>query len=157
MLHSCSHDKIALAAVACIGGPFEDRVRAAALLRGLDVGWFVGGIVRRYALSATELEMARLRRLVSGADQPILCGLRYVVEQALRRPSPQSRPVWIARMMRRRGCERRHLEQIRINPARIRQRRRNWRIRWERIRRGARRSCPIGRLLSARPPCAGAP
>src|SRR5512136_2434892 len=34
------------------------------------------------------------------------------------------------------------LEQIRINPARIRQRRRNWRIRWERIRRGARRSCP---------------
>ncbi len=109
MLHSCSHDEIASAAVACIGGAFEDRVRAAALLRGLDVGRCVGGIVRRYARSATELEMARLRRFVSGADQPILCGLRYVVEQALRRPSPQSRPVWIARMVRRRGYEARRL------------------------------------------------
>ncbi len=29
MLHSCSHDKVASAAVACIGGAFEDRARAA--------------------------------------------------------------------------------------------------------------------------------
>jgi hypothetical protein len=68
MRHSCSHHKIASAAVVCTGGAFEDRVLAAALPRGLDVGWFVGGIVRRYAQSATELEMARLRRLVSGAE-----------------------------------------------------------------------------------------
>ncbi|MBI1867303.1 MAG: hypothetical protein HYS06_03255 [Methylocystis sp.] len=83
MIHSCSNDKVAQAAVACIGGHFAERVRAAAHERGLNAGRFVASVMRDFALRANEETRAILQRKIAGADQPLLDGLRQVVEGAL--------------------------------------------------------------------------
>lgn len=83
MIHSCSNDKVAQAAVACIGGHFAERVRLAARENGLNAGRFVAIVMRDYALRANDEARAMLRGKIAGADQPILRGLYYVVEQAL--------------------------------------------------------------------------
>ncbi len=102
MLHSCSHEGVAQAAVACIGDPFADRVRAAARRRGVGVGVgsFVAGVVREYARQASESDLARLRRSIAGTDQPILVALRCVVEQALQDLAPRPRPPSALRRIR---------------------------------------------------------
>lgn len=83
LIHSCSNDKVAQAALACIGGRFADRVRAAAHEKGVNVGRFVAVVVRDFARRADETAREALRETVSGADQPLLSGLRAVLEPAL--------------------------------------------------------------------------
>jgi hypothetical protein len=83
MINSCSNEKVAQAAVACIGGQFAERVRAVALENGLSVGRLISFVVRDYAMRADEEARALLYARMAGADQPILDGLRHVVEHAL--------------------------------------------------------------------------
>ncbi|PWB82747.1 MAG: hypothetical protein C3F11_10260 [Methylocystaceae bacterium] len=83
LIHSCSNDKVAQAAVTCIGGPFAERVRAAAGECGVSVGRFVAIVVRDFALRADDDTRGTLARRIAGSDQPILNGLRHVVEAAL--------------------------------------------------------------------------
>ena len=92
LLHSCSNEKVADAAVACIGGKFAERVRVTARQHGSNVGRFVADVVRDYAQRANEPALAMLRRGIAGSDQPILFGLRHVVEQALQGGAPRPRP-----------------------------------------------------------------
>jgi hypothetical protein len=92
MIHSCSNDKVAQAALACIGSRFGKRVRVAACKHGMDVGQFVANVVRNYALHANEEAIAMLRRDIAGAAQPLLSGLRHVVEQAVKDDAPQPQP-----------------------------------------------------------------
>lgn len=84
MINSCSNDKVAQAAVACINGQFAERVRSAAHENELSVGRFVALVVRDYALCANDEAGVALREKMEGADQPILEGLRYVIERALK-------------------------------------------------------------------------
>jgi len=83
LIHSCSNDRVAQAATFCIGGVFAERVRAVALAKGVSEGRFVAVVVRDFALRADEAERAQLAREMIGSDQPILSGLRRVVEKAL--------------------------------------------------------------------------
>lgn len=83
LIHSCSNDKVAQAATCCIGGSFAERVRAAARESGVSEGRFVAVIIRDFALRADDDTRAELARQVSGCDQPLLHGLRQVVEAAL--------------------------------------------------------------------------
>lgn len=83
LIHSCSNDKVAEAATSCIGGVFAERVRAVARESGVSEGRFVAVVVRDFALRASEPERAQLAREMAGCDQPILSGLRRVVEKAL--------------------------------------------------------------------------
>ncbi|MBY6243169.1 hypothetical protein [Methylosinus sp. Sm6] len=83
LIHSCSNDKVAQAATCCIGGAFAERVRAAARENGVSEGRFVSVIMRDFALRAGDEARAELARLIAGCDQPILHGLRRVVEAAL--------------------------------------------------------------------------
>ena len=83
LIHSCSNDKVAQAALACIGGRFADRVRAAAHEKGMNVGRFVSVVVRDFARRADETAREALREAVSRDDQPLLRGLRAVLEPAL--------------------------------------------------------------------------
>ncbi|MBG0809033.1 hypothetical protein IY145_06555 [Methylosinus sp. H3A] len=83
LIHSCSNDKVAQAATFCIGGVFAERVRAVALENGVSEGRLVAVVVRDFALRADEMERAQLAREMIGSDQPILSGLRRVVEKAL--------------------------------------------------------------------------
>lgn len=83
LIHSCSNDKVAQAALACIGGRFADRVRAVAHEKGMNVGRFVVVVVSDFARRADEAAREALREKVSGEDQPLLQGLRAVLEPAL--------------------------------------------------------------------------
>jgi hypothetical protein len=83
LIHSCSNDKVAQAATFCIGGSFAERVRAAAQESGVSEGRFVAVIMRDFALRANDETRAELARQVAGCDQPLLLGLRQVVEAAL--------------------------------------------------------------------------
>lgn len=83
MMHSCSNDKVAKVAVACIGGSFADRVQACARENGLNSGKYVSLVVRHFARRADSRAYAKLSEKIAGADQPLLQGLRYIVESAM--------------------------------------------------------------------------
>jgi hypothetical protein len=83
IFNSCAHEKVAQAAVACIGGVFAERVRHVAADRGLTPGALAAGAVRRFDRTASGDARDILRRAVRGTDQPVLHGLRLIVEPSL--------------------------------------------------------------------------
>jgi hypothetical protein len=83
LIHSCSNEMVAQAALKCIGGRFAERVRVAAQERGMSVGRFVAVIVRDFARRADDSLRDALRDRITGDDQPLLMGLRAVIEPAL--------------------------------------------------------------------------
>lgn len=85
LINSCSNDKVAQAALACIGGGFAERVRVAAREKGVSVGKFVALAVREFASRSDEAAQEALRAKVVRDDQPLLRGLREVLEAALER------------------------------------------------------------------------
>ena len=85
LIHSCSNDRVAQAALACIGGCFAERVRLIARKKGVSVGRFVVVVVRDFARRADETAHEALRAKMIGDDQPLLKGLREVLESALER------------------------------------------------------------------------
>lgn len=83
LIHSCSNERVAQAALLCIGEGFAERVREVARRKGMNVGRFVALVVRDFARRADEGVREALREKISGADQPLLNGLRVVLEPAL--------------------------------------------------------------------------
>lgn len=83
LIHSCSNETVAQAALSCIGGRFAERVRVAAQDKGMNVGRFVSFVVRDFARRSDERVRESLRERITGDDQPLLSGLRAVLECAL--------------------------------------------------------------------------
>lgn len=83
LIHSCSNEMVAQAALSCIGGRFAERVRVAAHQKGMSVGRFVAAVVRDFARRADDGVREALRERITGDDQPLLMGLRAVLEPAL--------------------------------------------------------------------------
>lgn len=83
LIHSCSNEKVAQAALMCIGGRFAERVRVAAQEKGMNVGRFVACVVRDFARRADDGARDALRERITGDDQPLLMGLRAMLEPAL--------------------------------------------------------------------------
>lgn len=84
ILHSCTDEGIAAAAVASIGGPFAAAVRAEAERAGLTVGALTASLVSGFARDASERDWRELGVAMTGADQPVLAGLQAMAERALR-------------------------------------------------------------------------
>lgn len=83
LIHSCSNEMVAQAALTCIGGRFAERVRVTAQEKGMSVGRFVSVVVREFARRADDNVRDALRERITGDDQPLLKGLRAVLEPAL--------------------------------------------------------------------------
>lgn len=83
LIRTCSHEKVAEAAVRSIGGPFCERVTLLARACGVSCGDFAAQRVRRFADEACDAEWEALATAVRGADAPILVGLRWIVERSL--------------------------------------------------------------------------
>ena len=83
LIHSCSNERVALAAMASIGGCFAERVRGAAQENGVPTGKFVAGIVRDFGRRANADMRRKLQKRVAGSDQPLLTALRDIVENAI--------------------------------------------------------------------------
>ena len=106
ILHSCSNERVAEAAVDSIGGDFAHRVRLLAARCDMPVGLLVGRLVRRFAADAHERDWRQVTLAIFGDDQPVLAGLRAVVEAMMRIPAvtrhlatlaseaSQDGPVW---------------------------------------------------------------
>lgn len=83
LIKSCSHEKVAAAAVASIGSGFQRLIGDAASARNLEVGSYAAFCVRRFAHEAEECDWQDLAQRVEGEDMPILAGLRYILEISL--------------------------------------------------------------------------
>lgn len=85
ILHSCTDEGVARAAVASIGGAFAAAVRAEAERAGLSVGAFTAYLVADFARNATERDWRDISAAMSGSDHPVLTGLQALAERGLRR------------------------------------------------------------------------
>lgn len=79
ILKSCSHDHIARAAVASIGGDFARRVISRAEERGQSVGDYTSRHVRRFSQRASERDWRYVLATMEGEDLALLAGFQAVV------------------------------------------------------------------------------
>lgn len=78
---TCSNPHIARAAIASIGGDFARRFSCEAAKRNLTSGVFAAGLVRRFSRRAGDGDWEGVGQATRGQDQPILSGLRYILER----------------------------------------------------------------------------
>ena len=83
IVHTCSNSEVARAAVDSIGGEFARRFAADASQRELSSGAWAARLVREFADRADEVELHRVTAATHGSDQPILTGLRYILERSV--------------------------------------------------------------------------
>ena len=83
IVRTCSNPHVARAAVASIGGDFARRVSRDAAKRNLTSGIFAAGLVRRFSRQAGARDWEGVDEATRGADQPILSGLRYILEHGV--------------------------------------------------------------------------
>jgi hypothetical protein len=91
IVHTCSNEKVALAAVASLGFDFASRVRTEAEGHGTTTGVFVARIVHEFGEVADAGERNAVSRAMDRTDQPILIGLRVILEGRLRLSQKESR------------------------------------------------------------------
>ncbi len=84
LIHSCSNEKVAEAALCCLRGRFAENVNVAAREKGMSAGAFVVDVIRDFARQADAPTRESLREKIVSDDQPLLEGLRTLLEGALR-------------------------------------------------------------------------
>ncbi len=84
IIKSCGNAAIAEAAVRSIGYSFAEEVLTAACQKGMTLGAFTAAAVRRFDRHAEPDARDALLRRMRRTDQPILVGLRFILEEALR-------------------------------------------------------------------------
>ena len=85
IIHSCSHEKVAHAAVASMGSAFAGKVGATAGACGLSIGAFTARAVRQFNASSGEAERRAISKAMDGSDQPILTGLQLILSPIIER------------------------------------------------------------------------
>ena len=85
VVHSCSNEKVAQAAVASIGSEFAGKVRATADVYGLSLGAFTARTVIQFDRTCGGEEKQALRRMIQGTDQPILIALEHILKPVVDR------------------------------------------------------------------------
>jgi len=83
IVRTFSNPHVARAAVVSIGGEFARRFSSNAAKRNLPSGHFAAEIVRRFSRQAGASDWRGVDEAIRGADQPILSGLRYILEQGV--------------------------------------------------------------------------
>jgi hypothetical protein len=91
IVKTCSNPHIARAAVASIGGDFARRFKRDAATRNLSSGLLASHLVRHFAQKAEEADWEGVDEATRGADQPILSGLRYILERGLELANPDDK------------------------------------------------------------------
>ena len=83
LIRSCSHAKVAEAALHSIGPDLVREVELRARQRGLESGAYVALSVLGFAGSARPHDWRRLAARIEGVDMPILTGLLYILERSI--------------------------------------------------------------------------
>ncbi len=87
LIRSCSHAKVAEAAIHSIGPDLAQEVRLRASERGLDAGSYVAQSVQCFAGSAHPNDWNNLAAQLKGVDMPILSGLHFILERRIAQES----------------------------------------------------------------------
>jgi hypothetical protein len=90
VVHSCSNEKVAQAAVASIGSEFAGKVKATASVYGMSPGAFTAHTVLQFDRNCGGEEKQALRRMMKGTDQPILFVLEHILKPVVDRVAPDS-------------------------------------------------------------------
>ncbi|HEY5225663.1 MAG TPA: hypothetical protein VIJ06_02620 [Methylovirgula sp.] len=83
IVHTCSNEKVAQAAVASLGFDFARRLQIEAQNHGATTGAFVAKLVHEFGDAADLGDCRAMKLAMVKADQPILCGLRFILETRL--------------------------------------------------------------------------
>jgi hypothetical protein len=83
LIHSCSHERVAHAALLSIGADFHRKVNALARISGQTGAAFAVARVSEFALKADVAQWSGIASAMSGKDMPVLSGLRYILEPHL--------------------------------------------------------------------------
>jgi hypothetical protein len=120
IIRTCSHEKVAQAAVASMGPFFAGKVGSTAGAQGLSIGAFAARAVQEFERVSGEEDWRTLRKAMDGADQPILIGLQHILWPVLERGSelrlgsprsvnaglsPQRGPASASRQGRQKTCD----------------------------------------------------
>ncbi|WP_051953339.1 hypothetical protein [Methylocapsa aurea] len=79
IVHTCSNEKVAQAAVASIGSDFAGKVGATASAHGMSVGAFTAHTVLQFDRIRGEQQRKAIHEAMRGSDQPILSGLQHIL------------------------------------------------------------------------------
>jgi hypothetical protein len=90
---TCSNPHVARAAVLSIGGDFARRLSRDAAKRNLPSGVFAAGLVRRFSRHAGDGDWEGVGEATRGADQPILSGLKYILDRGRELDQDDSDPL----------------------------------------------------------------
>jgi hypothetical protein len=94
IVRTCSNPHVARAAVASIGGDFAQRFSRDAEKRNLNSGLFAAGLVRRFSRQAGASDWEGVSEATRGVDQPILSGLKYILERGVELDDGDANPRW---------------------------------------------------------------
>jgi len=94
IVHTCSNEKVAQAAVASLGIAFASRIKSAAEFRGITIGAFAAKVVRAFGADAQACDRRAIDRAMYRSDQPILRGLEIILERGLEESSPIGPSKW---------------------------------------------------------------
>jgi hypothetical protein len=83
IIRSCGHAQIAEAAVRSIGRNYADDVRTVARAHGMSLGTYTAKMVREFDRAATPSARRALMNAIHQVDQPILVGLRFIIDRAM--------------------------------------------------------------------------
>jgi hypothetical protein len=85
LVHTCSNEHVASAALRSIGGEFPARVALEADRCGKSVGAYVAQTLGDFERDADLIVWGQAERCSRNADQPLLAALYFVLDHALRR------------------------------------------------------------------------
>lgn len=84
IVHTCSNSYVADAAVLSIGGEIARVIADDANRHAMSRGAYAAKLVRDFASQADDGDERRVLAAARGSEQPILSGLRYILEHGVR-------------------------------------------------------------------------
>jgi hypothetical protein len=94
IVHTCSNENVAQAAVASLGLVFAARVQSEAEHHGVTPGAYVARLVYEFGKAADAGARRAVRHAMERADQPLLAGLRLILESRLRAAGDDADAEW---------------------------------------------------------------
>jgi hypothetical protein len=83
IVHTCSNTYVADAALISLGGELAQVVADDANRHAMSRGAYAAKLVRDFAREAKDGDEMRVAAAARGSEQPILSGLRYILERGV--------------------------------------------------------------------------
>ncbi len=79
IIRSCLDERVATAAIACIGPSFRAEFEKVAMARNLSIGAYAAMLVEQFSRHADERDRQAVKVATHGAQEPVLAGLHRML------------------------------------------------------------------------------